>query len=164
MWKTINELIYRFRIRRINKELLYGNTRRKYLRKVLAFIKVEDLLPTSNRKYIKINPLFKSIKEFNEFMTVNFLEYDFAKPMPKSLMNLRSNEIYYIDFFVYKNRKLNEIEELNYFLTLYKELVDLIPYYDISTNGYMFLNFKILDYYLSNMEEVLVKIISSNIS
>jgi len=165
MLKFINNLIYKFKIKRINKKLLEDqNTRRKYLRKILKFIRVNDLLPSTVNKYIKIEPFFNSIKEYNFFMTENFLNYDFTNPMPRSLMNLNSRKIYYIDFFVYKNRKVNEYEELEYYLTLYMELVDLIPYYDITTNGYMFLNFKILDYYLTNMEDILIKIISSKLS
>ena len=158
MFKNI---IYKIRLKFIKKDYLYNiELRRNYLRKVINIIKIEDML-SDKTKYVKIDPFFNNIKEYNEFMTNTFLSYNFSKPIPKSLMNTYSKKIYHIDFYVDKNVMLDRKEELLYFITLYKELVDLIPYYNISDTGYSFLNFKILNYYLSNMEDVLIEIISS---
>jgi len=162
MINYFKNLLYRYRVRNIKIDKLENiNTKRNYLRSILNFIKVEDLIPVDDLKYIRIDTLFTDIDTYLNYLQDTFLNYDFTKPMPRHLLNLTTRKIYYIDFFVRSNTMLDVNEYLHYFIETYKELVDLIPYYDLQSEGYQFLNFKILDYYLTNMEAILIKVITS---
>ena len=161
----VRGLIKSIRKKLINKKYLEdNNTRKKYLLKILTILDIDDFVPKDKTKYLEIDTIFPNIKEYNSFMIDNFLEYDLTKPLPKSLFNRPIKTIYYVDFFKYKNKLVDIETELNLFIYTYKELVELSTYFSINEYGVLFLNFKILNFYLSNMEEILIKIISSTIN
>jgi len=161
MLKWIKDCIYKYRVKHINKEYLKNDkVKRKYLLSILRFIKVEDLLPKEN-KYLVIESLFNDIEEYNVFLKDLFLTDLTMSPLSKRLLNTNSRNIYFLDFFVHNNKQIDSEYHLTTFIETYIKLNDVISHYDISSEGYMFFNFKVLEHYLSNMEDILISVVTS---
>jgi len=165
MIDIITNFIYKYRVKHIDIKLLDNYlTRRQYLIKILKFYKVEDLLPKKDKKYLRILTYFKSIKNYNKFMVDTFINNPVENCPPRTLFNTTNYSIYYTDFFIDNNIKLNEKESLIEFLDIYKKLVDIMDYYNISDGGNAYLIYKLLDHYLTNMEGIITRLITSNLT
>ncbi len=137
---------------------------RELLVKYLSKIDYEVFNPESKNKRIKINTFHAFIDDYIEDV-YHLLEYNFNKAISNSVFNKTKKEIYYYDFFIDKKRWefIDWKKSIHEYLEIYIGLVELFYISkELMESGQDFLIFKVLNYYLTNMEEIILPILLNN--
>jgi len=137
--------------------------RRNTLVEIVKMLGWKYLIPDTDTKYVPINPYYRSIKQYNRFIAENLLNYDFSKQLPKHLFNIEEKSVYYIDFFINGNEVVNIEEELELFIEAYLQLSEILTMMDI-TDGVLYFNSKVINFYLTNMDKIIYQILSAKLS
>ena len=143
-----------------NKDYKYRGMLVKYLSK----IEIDIFNPEDKNKRIKINTFHTFINDYIDDV-YQLLEYNFNKAVSSTVFNKTKKEIYYYDFFIDKRRwELVDWRSSIYeYLEIYSGLVELFYISkELMESGQDFLIFKVLDYYLTNMEEIILPILLNN--
>ena len=152
--RIFRKLLLHYYIRRMDDK--------RYFIKLLRLINVEELRPTRDElKRLKIKSYFRTIKEYNDFLMDELLQFRFDDILPKKLLRVEKKKVNYFDFFIEDRSLVDYRTELKLFINAYIELTFLVEEVDINSSGILFFNSKVINKYLANMEEILKTIISS---